>query len=246
MNGELVSMRLLLVILFTLASQLQASDILMDAAFRYWSAEASGVVGDLGSESTQKDDSDAGYSLVFRLDFGRTISELSYTKFELSSPFEPGKTFREYTPVQQAKSTLDFQTFDLNFRNLIHEDEYISLRWSYGLTVLDLTNKVHDSVVDRHLNITGYVPTVGVEGEWFWRRDLSIRSHLRFGDLNIGSDDVRIKDLEMGLVYMPYDAFNLELGYKNYSLDVGKTSNGTTTILEQNLKGPYTQVNWLF
>ena len=200
MNGELVSMRLLFIILFFVASHLQANDILMDAAFRYWSAEASGVVGDLGAESTQKDESDAGYSLVFRLDFGRTISELSYTKFELSSPFELGKTFRDYTPVQAAKTKLDMQTIDLKFRNLIHEDEYVSMRWSYGLSVLDLTNTVHDSLVERKLNIKGYVPTIGIEGEWFWSRDLSVRSHLRFGDLNIGSDDVRIKDLELGLI----------------------------------------------
>jgi len=240
-------MRFFLFLLISLSTYLSADDILLDAAFRCWSAEASGEVGDLGSESTVDDDSDPGYSLIFRVDFGRTISELSYTKFQISSPFQLGNTFRGFAPIQQAKTKLDLETFDLNFRNLIYEDEYISLRWSYGLSVLDLRNTVHDIFGNRaHMNVSGYIPVLGLEGEWYWSRDLSIRSHARFGDLNIGSDDVRIKDLELGLIYMPYDSFNVELGYKNYSLDVSDTSNGITTILEENLKGPYTQVNWLF
>jgi|SaaInl4_135m_RNA_FD_contig_81_408419_length_4269_multi_4_in_0_out_0_4 hypothetical protein len=236
---------LTLFLLFTIFSV--ADDILLDAAFRCWNAETDGVVGDIGALSSVTDDSDPGYTLVFRVDFGRTISELAYTKFQISSPFQIGNTFRGFTPAQSAKTKLDLETFELNFRNLIYEDEYVSLRWAYGLTVLDLQNTVHDSLANRaNMNVSGYIPMLGLEGEWYWKRDLSLRSHVRFGDLNIGSDDVRIKDIELGLVYMPYDAFNVELGYKNYSLDVSDTSAGITTILEQNLKGPYTQINWLF
>ncbi len=230
-----------------LAPSVFSADILMDSALKYWNVKTKGVVGDSGSESSVTDNSDEVFSLTFRMDFGRTISELVFSKFNISSPFSIGSSFRGFAPVGQARSRLELKTFDFNFRNLILEDEYISLRWMYGLSVLDIKNTVHD-INGNHasMNVDGAVPVLGLEGEWFWLKNFSIRSHYRYGDFNVMSDEIRIKDFELGLIYMPYDAFNFELGFRNYSLDVTEKAANRITRVSEDIKGPYSQFNWLF
>jgi hypothetical protein len=224
-----------------------SADVLMDSALRYWNVRTNGVAGDWGSESSISDSSDEVFSLTFRMDFGRSIAELVYSKFNISAPFTIGKSFRGFAPAGQARSRFELQTLDFNFRNLIMEDEYISLRWIYGLSLLDIENTVHDVTGNRaSMNTDGVVPVLGLEGEWFWLKNFSIRSHYRYGDFNVMSDEIRLKDFEIGMIYMPYDAFNFEVGFRNYSLDVIEKAANRMTRVGLDIKGPYSQFNWLF
>lgn len=227
-----------------------AGQSLYDAYFRFWNVKSSGTVGDAGALASVNDKSDAVWSFAFRVDTGHTISEIVYSKFNISSPIDSNNTFQgiPFTTANQTRSRLKLQDLSINFRNLIFEDEYISMRWDYGMKFLDFQNTQFDTIGNRLISdAEGYLPYVGIEGEWFIRNFLSLRGHVRYSDFNLAGEDMRWKDFELGLVYTPYDVVNFEVGWKNYSLDVEDVGPaGTRTQFSQNMKGLYSQLNWLF
>lgn len=239
----------LLFVLCITSCPLSAYEPLMDASVRWWNVQSKGSMGDKGLGASINDKSDVGLGLYFRIDFGRTITEMVYSRFNISSPILNNNQLMN-TPFQttnQARFRMDLDTYDFHARNLIHENEYVSLRWSYGLTILDLKATQFDvfgsnAVVDS----AGAVPMLGMEAEWFIRSDISLRSHYRFGDRNLGSDDMRLKDFEMALIWAPWYSANLELGYRNFSVDFEKTFSNHRSFLKQDYRGLYSQLNWQF
>tara|TARA_Y100000589_G_scaffold297922_1_gene306078 strand:+ start:261 stop:998 length:738 start_codon:yes stop_codon:yes gene_type:complete len=236
-----------LLILF--AQPVLAYEALFDASLRWWNPQTKGSVGDSNQAASVYDKSDTGLGLSFRIDFGRTITELVYSRFNISSPILNNNEFisTTFTTSNQARFRVEMDTYDLHARNLVHENEYVSLRWSYGITFLEADVSQFDVLGSKaRMDSGGAVPMLGIEAEWFIRNDLSFRSHYRFGDRNIGSDDMRLKDFEMALIWAPWYAANLELGYRNLSVDLNKQFTNHQSFLKQDYRGLYSQLNWQF
>lgn len=226
-----------------------AYESLMDASLRWWNVQSRGSAGDQGSGTSIRDKSDVGLGLAFRIDFGRTITEMVYSRFNVSSPILNNNQLMNtpFTTGDQARFRMDLDTYDFHARNLIHENEYVSLRWSYGLTFLDLKASQFDVMgTSAVIDSAGAVPMLGMEAEWFIRSDLSFRSHYRFGDRNLSSDDIRLKDFEMAMVWAPWYSANFELGYRNLSVDLEKKFANHRSFVRQDYRGLYSQLNWQF
>ena len=246
-NMRLIATIFCTLILFTQPAL--AYEALFDASLRWWNPQTKGGVGDFNRSASVHDKSDTGLGLSFRIDFGRTITELVYSRFNISSPLLNNNhlVLTPFLTADQARFRVEMDTYDIHARNLIHENEYVSLRWSYGITFLDTDVSQFDvNGTNARIDSSGLVPMLGIEAEWFIRNDLSLRSHYRFGDRNIGSDDMRLKDFEMALIWAPWYAANLELGYRNFSVDLSKQFTAHQSFLKQDYRGLYSQVNWQF
>ncbi len=245
-----MNFKAIIVCLFiTFAQSSVAYEALFDASLRWWNPQTKGGVGDINRGASVHDKSDTGLGLSFRMDFGRTITELVYSRFNISSPILNNNhlMMTPFLTSNQARFRVKMDTYDIHARNLIHENEYVSLRWSYGITYLDADVSQFDVMgSNARMDTAGVVPMLGMEAEWFITNDISFRSHYRFGDRNIGSDDMRLKDFEMALIWAPWYAANLELGYRNLSVDLIKDFPTHKSYLKQDYRGLYSQLNWQF
>ena len=233
----------------SIGQSLSAYEALFDASLRWWNPQTKGAVGDYNRGASVHDKSDTGLGLSFRMDFGRTITEMVYSRFNISSSILNNNELMAtpFLTANQSRFRVEMDTYDFHARNLIHENEYVSLRWSYGITYLDADVSQFDVLgSNARMETAGVVPMLGIEAEWFITNDLSFRSHYRFGDRNIGSDDMRLKDFEMALIWAPWYAANLELGYRNLSVDLTKKFPAHQSFLKQDYRGLYSQLNWQF
>ena len=231
------------------AQSIPAYEALFDASLRWWNPQTKGGLGDQNLAASVHDKSDTGLGLAFRIDFGRTITELVYSRFNISSPTLNNNhlMMTPFLTTNQSRFRVEMDTYDIHARNLIHENEYVSLRWSYGITVLEADISQFDVLGSQAtMDTAGVVPMLGIEAEWFITNDVSFRSHYRFGDRNIGSDDMRLKDFELALIWAPWYAANLELGYRNLSVDLVKDFSTHQSFLKQDFRGLYSQLNWQF
>ena len=233
--------------LISFAQPLLAYDL--DASLRWWNPQTRGTVGDIGQGASVHDKSDTGHALAFRIDFGRTITELVYSRFNIGSPILNNNELMSvpFMTSNQSQFIVKMDTYDLHARNLIHKNKNLSLRWSYGITYLEADVSQSDVLGNSaRMDSAGAVPMLGIEGEWFISNRLSFRSHYRFGDRNIGSDDMRLKDFEVALIWAPWSSANLEVGYRNLSVDLTKQFDNHQTFLKQDYRGMYSQLNWQF
>tara|TARA_Y100000589_G_scaffold78412_1_gene72108 strand:- start:1928 stop:2659 length:732 start_codon:yes stop_codon:yes gene_type:complete len=221
----------------------------IESSMRWWNPQTRGTVGDANQGASVYDKSDTGLGLAFRVDFGRTITELVYSRFNIGSPILNNNQLMS-TPFRtsnQSEFIIKMDTYDLHARNLIHKNKNISLRWSYGITYLEADISQSDILgSSAKVESSGVVPMLGIEAEWYIRNSLRMRSHYRFGDRNIGSDDMRLKDFEVALIWAPWSATSLELGYRNLSVDLNKQFTGHQSFLKQDYRGLYSQVNLQF
>ncbi|MCO4780751.1 MAG: hypothetical protein KC646_00400 [Candidatus Cloacimonetes bacterium] len=245
---------LLLSINMIQATPLGLNNVMVDGYFRYWNVSDRGTIGDTGNTANFNGDSDNAYSIGVKLDFGQSITDLMYTKFDTMSDLLSTQTVAlngtSYV-ANQRTNLFKASQLDFHLKHLIFDNEATSFRWIGGLTYIDFKDQTRIKVAmgnGSDMNSTGILPVVGLEAEWFIRSNLSLRSHVKFSDFNLGSDDMRLKDFEIGMVYSPMDILDLEFGYKKYSLDVFSTQNGSGIMRKSShdLSGLYSQLNWLF
>ncbi|MCJ8345896.1 hypothetical protein MJH12_10170 [bacterium] len=245
---------LLLSIVSLQAAPFGLNNVMVDGYFRYWNVSDRGSIGDTGAMGAFNGEGSSAYSMGVKLDFGQSITDLVFTKFDTMSDLMGtqtvslnGTTYQANTRTNLFKAT----KLDFHLKHLIFDNEAISFRWIGGLSYIDFKDQTRVKATmgnGSDVNSTGILPVVGLEGEWFIRSNLSLRSHVKFSEFNLGSDDMRMKDFEFGLVYSPMDILDLEFGYKKYSLDVFSTqsASGVMRKASHDLSGLYSQINWLF
>ncbi|PCJ19560.1 MAG: hypothetical protein COB02_07385 [Candidatus Cloacimonadota bacterium] len=248
----------ILILLLTISSlqafSLEVKDVMVDGYFRYWNVSDKGSIGDKGSMAHFDGGSSNAYSIGARFDFGQSITDLMYTKFDTMSDLLSNQTVSlNGTPYAANTRTNLFKASQLDFhlKHLIFDNEAISFRWIAGLTYIDFKDQTRIKTFmgnGSDMNSTGVLPVIGLETEWFIRTNLSLKSHVKFSEFNLGSDDMRMKDFEFALVYSPMDILDLEFGYKRYSLDVFSAQNNTGIMRKSShdLSGLFSQINWLF
>jgi hypothetical protein len=234
-----------LLILLVFTSHNWSTSNFSEVFARYWYATVDGKIGDPGSEA-RVDDSGSAFSLGTRMDFGHSISELIYTRFSIDSPLlDTGNFLGAAFP--RANTTYEFDGHEISFRfkRFLHDTKDLSVKWIYGLNYLKLKNKLVNSTAGIYGTVEpeGYIPIVGLEGEWYITNKFSFRSQFLYSNFNISSDEIRSKDMEFGLVYSPIQDVDVELGYRNYSLDIFTEGN---IEIQHDIKGPYAQANWFF
>jgi hypothetical protein len=136
---------------------------------------------------------------------------------------------------------------DFQVRNLLFEDSHQSFRWIYGFSHVAHQHELKDTVIVPGLigsyKPGAWMPLLGLEGRWYLHSALTLKASMLYSEYNIREDDVRLKDLDAGLYYMPTSSIDIGLGYRKSFYDMKRASD---VGFSYNIGGPYMQLNWLF
>jgi hypothetical protein len=218
----------------------------IDSYLRFWYTNVTGSAGD-SMGNGYVDDSDWNIGLGVKMVQGKSVTELIWSRFDTSAPLHNTGIFGGAAFPAGTNFTLEGNSIELLMRRYIFESNQGSFQLMAGFNYMDLDYSLIDgtySVKPRSIASIGYLPFIGMAGDWYINRVLSMRGSLKYSEINLGSDEFRMKDLEFGLVYSPLRDMDFEVGYRNLSLDIQPDNSNVT--LSHDMKGPYLQMNYLY
>jgi hypothetical protein len=247
-------------------------DVLYDGYVRYWDAKYDGQAGAtrsvaVGPVDLEEGSSSGNMSYGVRIDTGRTLTDLIYSKFDLDSyafafPRGAGGAVDLANPAnfmqmnRGDRVNMNMDRVDIQIRNPLVRNRDFVLRYLAGLTWLDVNQRFYSSrpgaapgtLQYGELNREVVLPVAGLEAEFFLGYRLSLRAQYKNGFMGIGSsDDAQYSEYEAAVVYTPANSWEVELGYKALDIELTiREDHAAEHKIDTKAKGPFAQLNYLF